>query len=325
VTTWTNTASGLTGVVSDGATITTANSANGGTPFDAVTRTGSATATFDAANECYSLVDSTGDYSRLDWTALWNSDIGVIEVEGYGISGLGGGDSRLIELRSASGLIAKVEIDDMASQPRLYVYASSGGNVANSGANYLPTAAGWRVSVGWEVSTGTLKVRLYTAADGKGSTPLWSADLSAQALGAANCTIAYVGQANATPTGVIKVRNIRVDNTTYAALGAYSPSVAAPVIGTAVAVTGSDFTGQVTSSATPVVLTATQTGGTSVGTITIDGHAAYFPTNTVDTATVKYTFTDSLAQTTDSYVEYPLVAAGPGGGISLWDGASWTT
>lgn len=321
MTLWKNNAQLLAGAVADNAAITVTNSASGGDAFTAVTTNGTATVTYDAANYTFVCADTGGGYvARLDWDGLWNTDVGVAEVEGYGVSGLGAGDNRILDIRSASASICRIEVDDAAGAPLLFVYSAAAGSVANSGTNYLPTSAGWRVSVGFRVSTGDLQVRLYTASDGRSATPVWEVNLTGQTLGAANSTVLRAGQLNSTQTGVVAVRNMRFDNTTLAPLG---PLIDMPHIIASPGVVGVDLSGQVISGVPPYVLTAQQVGGTSVGAITVSGLIAYFAKPTVDTATVRFTITDDLAQTDTIDVEFPTDTAASGG-ISLWNGSNWS-
>lgn len=326
MTLWGNRANLQAGILSDGAAITTSNSANGGTAFTNIAKTGTGNVTWDATTQTYACSDTAGAaYGYLEWSGLWNTDIGVVEVAGYGVSNLGSGDSRLIEVRSASASVCRVEIDDAAGQPKLFVYGQSGASsVANSGTNYLPTAAGWRISVGFQVSTGTLQVRLYLGSDGTSNTPTWSTTLTAQGLGAANADRVYIGQINSTATGVHKIRDVRFDNSTYAALGTWPATP--PVINSPVAVVGRNYTGQITSAATPVVLSASQTAGPSVGTITISGHVAYFNAPTQGSVTIQFSLTDANTQVTTENVDFYPVSASAGTDTYVWSDTlqQWT-
>lgn len=316
MTLWGNRASLQAGILNNGDPITVGNSANGGDAFTAIGTASGGTVTWDSATETYSCSDTAGGgYARVEWSGVWSTNIGVAEVSGYGVSNLGAGTSRIIDIRSASAGVCRIEVDSNPGTPKILVYDSTGATLGHSGTTYLPTSAGWRISLGFEVSTGTVQARLYLGSDGHSNTADWTLNLTGQNLGAANSTLLYTGQLNSTPTGVHKIRDVRFDNTTYAALGDWANDP--PVIGTAVATVGRDYTGQITAGTSPYTLSALQTSGTSVGTITIDGLAAYFAAPTVDTATIRFTITDSLSQTAIEDVDF-LVNYGGGTDTYVW-------
>lgn len=99
-----------------------------------------------------------------------------------------------------------------------------------------------------------------------------------------------------------------------------------PVIGDGAALAGTDFTDVVTSEAPPVTITdaAVLSGTLNPADIVLDGLAAYFPQNTVDEVTIRYTFTDNDANDVTSDVVYP-VGGSPayGGGIAVWNGTTY--
>ena len=247
--------------LANGAALTPANSGGGGQDaFDAVTLSGGASVTYESATESMVCSDAAGGgVARPEWTSKFNTDVLVVEVKLHDRpSSLGGGDSGTIDIRTGSASIARVEIDDATG--RLYVYASSGGSIDDSGATVVPSGAGSRVSLAVQVSTGTVKARLFTADDGESSTPAWSTSLSGQALGAANATQVRVGQNNTTPAGVVRIEHVRADDTTMDTLGAWSSTGATAVMTAAArmpapsALTGTSVTGGGPMTATAVML-----------------------------------------------------------------------
>lgn len=324
MTLWGNRASLQAGILNNGDAITTGNSANGGDAFTGIGTATGGTVTWDSATQTYSCSDTAGGgYARLEWNGVWNTDIGVAEVSGYGVSDLGGGTSRIIDIRSASASVCRIEVDNAVGAPKILVYDSTGTTLGHSGTTYLPTNAGWRISLGFEISTGTVQARLYLGGDGQSNTADWTLNLTGQNLGAANSILLYVGQLNSTPSGTHKIRYARFDNTTYAAMGNWASNP--PVIGTAVATVGRNYTGQITAGTSPYTLSASQISGTSIGTITISGLAAYFAAPTVDTAVIRFTITDSNSQTDTEDISF-LPGASAGVETYVWSDAlqQWT-
>lgn len=322
MTLWTNNPATLS--LSNGTDITTANSAAPDS-WSSVQKGANSTVKFQSGEIHMVAPAGTNEYTQLRRS---NISFARLSVEAE-FSGTAAPDveSRLFEFRNSLGAAARINV---GTDNKLRIL-SSGNALLHTFTTALPSSAGWRIYAGVKPGTtssnGSIHVRLYLANDGKGTTVAESWEFDNRDAGTSNITELRLGWSS-DASWSLRYRNIRMEDATLAPIGPLvtdPPVVTAPVERFESVV---DFTGKVTSAATPVVMTAARLSGwTGIGTITIDGYVArYNSTQQTEPVTIRFTFTDANGLTTTHDEEIIPAPSSSGSGTARWiakDGA-WT-
>lgn len=206
---WYNNPSALIGTLSNGDTITPANSGGAaGDAWDVVV----GNVTFQSGK-----IRCTGSAAAayVGWTM--NAAQASISVKIDGAAAATGGDTRSWSFVAGSTTIFRVE--ERSSDRRFVIYDAAGYRWT-SGASYVaPTTGDYRLEIGCSVSATAARLRFAFFADGDDTTPATTYSIDNGNTGSANITEVRGVRNNSTPTATREIVYAHATDTTYNALG----------------------------------------------------------------------------------------------------------
>jgi hypothetical protein len=212
------------------------NTGSFGTPATAITPAGSGTVTAVAGGIRFNDPAGASNVARWDWNSLLNGTKCSIEIELDPCDAPGAAEMRFVTVRNV-GNTADVAFVQVLSGRTVRVYNNATTSLWTM-ATALPSAAGSRVHVGIDLAAGTLEVRIYTASDGKSNTAVETkAAFTVNWNGATSIGGMRFGAITSAADWDQVFRNVRIDDTITAPMGALAPTVT-PVIDLGAARTG---------------------------------------------------------------------------------------
>lgn len=265
----------------------------------------------------YNPVTGTDGNNQLRWNLPGTTFAAATEVE-YSPNSNPVAQLRTIQFDTTTGYAARLEF---ATNGVMMVYTpGTGGNNDMVGNVPINTSSGFRIL--FEVTTGTagsqtVRATLYNGSNGKSTTPsetLTSTTATTQTD--ALIRVVYGGINNA-GEGTIDYRNIQLED---AAIGALGPLASSMVAGTESAIAAATLSGITGGDGGPYsIVSATQTGGTSIGTLSYSGLTVWGSTLNVDSVTLSVTVEDGSSNQVVQTVTIPAPSGYSGSGEFMWN------
>lgn len=255
---------------------------------------------------------------QFGWNLPGTTFAAATEVE-YEAQALPPAQIRTIQFGTALGYAARLEI---AASGVMMVYTpGTGGNNDMVGSVSVDTVSGFRIYFG--ITTGTdgaqeVTAILYNGSNGKGTTPSETLTSSTATTSTDALTYVVYGGINNAGQGTFNYRNTQLED---AAIGTIGPLSASPVVeGTETAVAAATLSGITGGDGGPYsIIGATQTGGTTIGTLSYSSLTVWGTTLNVDEVTLSVTVEDGSSNQVVQTVTIPAPAGTVGSGEFMWD------